>query len=62
MSTTATDGPRMTIGYIGLGHLGNYLAASLQRAGHQLVINDLTGRWVLGLSKTVQRGQTLLLS
>jgi 3-hydroxyisobutyrate dehydrogenase-like beta-hydroxyacid dehydrogenase len=52
----------MTIGYIGLGHLGNYLAASLQRAGHQLVINDLTGRWVLGLSKTVQRGQTLLLS
>jgi 3-hydroxyisobutyrate dehydrogenase len=31
----------MTVGYIGLGHLGRYLAASLQRAGHSLVINDL---------------------
>jgi 3-hydroxyisobutyrate dehydrogenase len=30
-----------SIGYIGLGHLGVHLAASLQRAGHQLVVHDL---------------------
>jgi 3-hydroxyisobutyrate dehydrogenase len=29
------------IGYIGLGHLGGHLAASLQRAGHELVVHDL---------------------
>jgi 3-hydroxyisobutyrate dehydrogenase len=29
------------IGYIGLGHLGVHLAASLQRAGHALVVHDL---------------------
>ncbi len=29
------------IGYIGLGHLGVHLAASLQRCGHKLVVHDL---------------------
>jgi 3-hydroxyisobutyrate dehydrogenase len=29
------------VGYIGLGHLGAHLAASVQRAGHQLVVHDL---------------------
>ena len=29
------------VGYIGLGHLGGHLAASLQRAGHDLVVHDL---------------------
>ena len=28
-------------GFIGLGHLGVYLAASLLRAGHNVTINDL---------------------
>ena len=30
-----------SIGFIGLGHLGRYLAASLQRSGHHLVVHDL---------------------
>jgi 3-hydroxyisobutyrate dehydrogenase len=30
-----------TIGFIGLGTMGAHMAASLQRAGHQLVVNDL---------------------
>ncbi len=29
------------IGYIGLGNLGGHLAASLQRAGHDIVVHDL---------------------
>jgi 3-hydroxyisobutyrate dehydrogenase len=29
------------VGFIGLGHLGKYLAASLVRAGHHLTVNDL---------------------
>jgi 3-hydroxyisobutyrate dehydrogenase len=31
----------MNVGYIGLGNLGVHLAASLQRAGHTLTVNDL---------------------
>jgi 3-hydroxyisobutyrate dehydrogenase len=31
----------MNIGFIGLGTMGSHMAASLQRAGHQLVINDV---------------------
>ena len=30
-----------TVGFIGLGHLGRHLAASLLRAGHHLTIHDL---------------------
>jgi 3-hydroxyisobutyrate dehydrogenase len=30
-----------TIGFIGLGTMGAHMAASLQRAGHQLVVNDI---------------------
>ena len=29
------------VGFIGLGHLGNYLAASLLRAGHTVTVTDL---------------------
>ena len=38
MSNTTT--PR-NCGFIGLGHLGVYLAASLIRAGHKVTIHDL---------------------
>jgi 3-hydroxyisobutyrate dehydrogenase len=31
----------MTYGYIGLGNLGGHIAASLQRAGFQVVVNDI---------------------
>jgi 3-hydroxyisobutyrate dehydrogenase len=31
----------MTYGYIGLGNLGGHIAASLQRAGFQIVVNDI---------------------
>ncbi len=31
----------MKIGFIGLGTMGQHMAASLQRAGHDLVVNDL---------------------
>jgi 3-hydroxyisobutyrate dehydrogenase len=31
----------MKYGYIGLGNLGGHIAASLQRAGHQIVVNDI---------------------
>jgi 3-hydroxyisobutyrate dehydrogenase len=31
----------MNIGFIGLGTMGAHMAASLQRAGHQLVVNDI---------------------
>src|SRR5205814_7511781 len=31
----------MNIGFIGLGTMGAHMAASVQRAGHQLVINDI---------------------
>ena len=31
----------MNVGFIGLGNLGGYLAASLVRAGHQVTVNDL---------------------
>ncbi len=30
-----------SVGYIGLGHLGGYLAASLLRAGHRVTVTDL---------------------
>jgi 3-hydroxyisobutyrate dehydrogenase len=36
MSTTTR-----TLGFIGLGTMGTHMAASLQRAGHALVVNDL---------------------
>jgi 3-hydroxyisobutyrate dehydrogenase len=32
----------MKIGFIGLGTMGRGMAANLQRAGHELVVNDLT--------------------
>jgi 3-hydroxyisobutyrate dehydrogenase-like beta-hydroxyacid dehydrogenase len=32
---------RMMIGFIGLGTMGAFMAANLQRAGHQLVIHDI---------------------
>jgi 3-hydroxyisobutyrate dehydrogenase len=31
----------MKIGFIGLGTMGKHMAASLQQAGHQLVVNDI---------------------
>lgn len=31
----------MRYGYIGLGNLGGHIAASLQRAGHNIVVNDI---------------------
>ena len=31
----------MKVGFIGLGTMGTHMAASLQRAGHELVVNDL---------------------
>jgi 3-hydroxyisobutyrate dehydrogenase len=31
----------LTYGYIGLGNLGGHIAASLQRAGFQIVVNDI---------------------
>jgi 3-hydroxyisobutyrate dehydrogenase len=31
----------MKYGYIGLGNLGGHIAASLQRAGYQIVVNDI---------------------
>jgi 3-hydroxyisobutyrate dehydrogenase len=31
----------MKYGYIGLGNLGGHIAASLQRAGHRIVVNDI---------------------
>ena len=31
----------MKYGYIGLGNLGKHLAASLRRAGFEVVVNDL---------------------
>jgi 3-hydroxyisobutyrate dehydrogenase len=36
-----TPEPAASVGYIGLGNLGVHLAASLQRAGHRLVVHDL---------------------
>jgi 3-hydroxyisobutyrate dehydrogenase-like beta-hydroxyacid dehydrogenase len=40
MDTTMSKTKR-NCGFIGLGHLGVYLAASLLRAGHNVTINDL---------------------
>jgi 3-hydroxyisobutyrate dehydrogenase len=31
----------MNVGFIGLGNLGNYLAASLVRAGHPVTVTDV---------------------
>ncbi len=31
----------MTYGYIGLGNLGGHIAASLQKAGHKIVVHDI---------------------
>ena len=39
----------MIYGFIGLGHLGAKLAASLQRAGFDLVVNDLDSKAAEGL-------------
>ena len=37
------------VGFIGLGHLGGHLAASLLRAGHLLTVTDLTPQSATGL-------------
>jgi 3-hydroxyisobutyrate dehydrogenase len=37
------------VGFIGLGHLGNYLAASLVRAGHSVTVTDLNRSLAAGL-------------
>jgi len=42
----------MKIGFIGLGAMGGPMAASLQRAGHELTVNDL--RKVEGFSRWAQ--------
>jgi len=39
--TAAERGTPMRYGYIGLGHLGGHLAASLRRAGYPLTVHDL---------------------
>ena len=41
------------VGYIGLGHLGVHLAASLQKAGHRLTVTDLDRSSADGL---IERG------
>lgn len=40
-SSGFSSGPPMRYGFIGLGHLGRYLAASLARAGFPLTVHDL---------------------
>jgi 3-hydroxyisobutyrate dehydrogenase len=40
MQASSATGPQR-VGFIGLGHLGRYLAASLVRAGHVVTVNDL---------------------
>jgi 3-hydroxyisobutyrate dehydrogenase len=39
--TAAERGTPMRYGYIGLGHLGGHLAASLRRAGYPVTVHDL---------------------
>jgi 3-hydroxyisobutyrate dehydrogenase len=41
----------MSIGYVGLGHLGYYLASSLVRSGHSVMVTDLDRTRADGLLK-----------
>jgi len=43
----------MKIGFIGLGAMGRHMAASLQRAGHELAVYDLRAKQ--GALEPVQR-------
>eukprot|EP01083_Nonionella_stella_P033183 90841_1 len=38
----STHNKKPCIGFIGLGHMGAHMAANLQRAGHMLVVHDLS--------------------